>query len=127
MSEEFEQLIKTIRKLRAPDGCPWDRKQDALSLKKYLHEECQELISAIENGDIENICEEIGDLYFILGMLSVVHSEKDLFSPEDPLRLINEKMIRRHPHVFSNTPYKDEQELRLQWEMIKQQEKKHSS
>ncbi len=123
MDDNLEQLIQTIRTLRGPSGCPWDKKQDAESLKKYLLEECQELVAAIENKDTENICEEIGDIYFILGLLSVIHCENNHFHPQDPLRIINEKMIRRHPHVFSNSKYTSEEDLRIQWETIKKQEK----
>lgn len=121
--DEFSRLISIIHTLRGDEGCPWDKKQTPLSIKKYLLEECRELSEALESGDSDHICEEIGDMYFILAMLSVMHKEKKLFTTDDPLRLINEKMIRRHPHVFADVECTSDEELRSQWERIKQEEK----
>lgn len=121
--DEFSRLISIINTLRGDNGCPWDKKQTPLSIKKYLLEECRELAEALESGDSEHICEELGDMYFILAMLTVMHQEQNLFSADKPFRLINEKMTRRHPHVFSDVEYTTEEELRTQWERIKQEEK----
>ncbi len=121
--EQLSDLLKTIATLRSDHGCPWDKRQTPQSMKKYLLEECRELAEAIDNNDPENVCEEIGDLYFILGMLSTMYAESGSFHPDLPLRKINEKMIRRHPHVFAGTSYESEEELREQWEAIKSSEK----
>lgn len=121
--EEFSELIRIITILRGENGCPWDRKQTPLSIKKYLVEECRELVEALESEDTQEVCDEIGDMYFILTMISVMYSESGSFKPTDPFRRINEKMIRRHPHVFAGVQYESEEELRNQWERIKKEEK----
>jgi len=116
----LEQLVAT---LRGPGGCPWDIKQTPLSLKKYLLEECQELADAIDSDDERVICEEMGDVYFILAMLAAMFADQKRFTTEDAIEGIIAKMIRRHPHVFGGTPVTDEQELQEQWRCIKEQEK----
>ncbi|XOF32874.1 MAG: MazG nucleotide pyrophosphohydrolase domain-containing protein [Candidatus Electrothrix sp. YB6] len=123
----FQRLQQIVRTLRSDGGCPWDRKQTPQTLKKYLLEEAAELAEAVELGDPQHICEEIGDLYFILALLTTVFEEQSSFSADDALHLACEKMVRRHPHVFaasSNDPPLSEQQLREQWEQIKKEEKK---
>jgi len=119
----FARLERLVATLRGPGGCPWDIKQTPLSLKEYLLEECQELADAIDSNDERVICEEMGDVYFILAMLAVMFSEQNRFTAEDAIEGIIAKMIRRHPHVFGDTPVTDEQALREQWRRIKEQEK----
>jgi len=119
----FSTFCKTVKKLRSVDGCPWDRKQDAESLKKYIKEECEELFSAIDKNDHSNICEEIGDVFFLLVLLSEIHSEHNNFTIHDVIKEINAKMIRRHPHVFAGSPNGDEEFLKKQWKKIKSEEK----
>jgi uncharacterized protein YabN with tetrapyrrole methylase and pyrophosphatase domain len=121
----FQQLDKIVRKLRSPEGCPWDQRQTGKSLKKYLLEEANELAEAIDTGDEEHIREEIGDMYFILTMLSLIYEEKDGVSSTDAVQQICRKMVRRHPHVFEKREGQllSEQALREQWERIKQEEK----
>lgn len=106
---------------------PWDRKQTPETLKKYLLEEAAELVEAIDLGDPAHICEEAGDLYFILALLATIFEEQGCFSAEDPLRGACAKMIRRHPHVFATdqggTRETCEKRLRAQWERIKREEK----
>ncbi|MBL4902331.1 MAG: nucleotide pyrophosphohydrolase [Desulfocapsa sp.] len=119
----FPALCQTIKKLRSVDGCPWDRKQDAESLKKYINEECEELLCAIDKNDPSNICEEIGDVFFLLVLLSEIHSEHNNFTINDVINEINDKMIRRHPHVFAGSPSGDEEFLKKQWKKIKSEEK----
>ncbi|MEN8199225.1 MAG: MazG nucleotide pyrophosphohydrolase domain-containing protein [Thermodesulfobacteriota bacterium] len=118
----FTQFCQTVSRLRSEDGCPWDRKQDGHSLRKYIREECDELLEAMEGGDSSHLCEEMGDLLFLLVLLAEINSEKDLFSMDDVLCGINEKMVRRHPHVFADKPVGSEEELKEQWEKIKSQE-----
>lgn len=118
----FFSLCQTITTLRKENGCPWDQKQTTQSLKKYVKEECTELLEAMEENDPSHICEESGDLFYLLILLAEIHNELGTFSLEDVLSGINEKMIRRHPHVFANTATGNEQELREQWEKIKIEE-----
>ncbi len=115
-------FIKIITRLRAEDGCPWDRKQTPASIKKYLLEETAELIEALDEGNPAHICEEIGDIFYILIMLCQMFDEQGKFNADDALTAISEKMIRRHPHVFAGIPTGNEQALKKQWEMIKRQE-----
>lgn len=122
----FARLLHIVRTLRGEQGCPWDIKQTPLSLKKYLLEECQELIEAIDHGSHQDICEEIGDVLFILTMLTHLYTEQQRFTATDVFSAINDKMIRRHPHVFGDAQVTDEQELRAQWLRIKEQEKQSS-
>ncbi|WP_310599839.1 MazG nucleotide pyrophosphohydrolase domain-containing protein [Desulfobulbus sp.] len=121
VSARLERLVAT---LRGPGGCPWDIKQTPLSLKKCLLEECQELAEAIDSGDERAVCEEMGDMYFILAMLAAMYSEQNRFTADDAIEGLIAKMVRRHPHVFGDTPITDEQALREQWRRIKEQEKR---
>jgi len=117
----FQQLIAL---LRSENGCPWDQKQTPATLKKYLLAETRELAEAIDQGDHDHICEEIGDLFYILLMLCQMFKEQGLFTADTALEAITRKMIRRHPHVFAGKPAGSEEELRRQWEAIKKEEKK---
>ncbi len=123
----LSRLQEIIRRLRSENGCPWDKKQTPVSLKKYLLEETSELAEAIDNQDARHIREEIGDLFFILTFLCEMYSERNAFSADDALQAIIEKMIRRHPHVFSDLPIGSDQELRKQWQAIKEMEKKKNN
>jgi len=126
-SNLLTELIVTISTLRGENGCPWDKKQTAESLVKYVNSECEELIEAIEKKDIQNICEELGDVLYLVIMLSEIYQSQGEFSLNDVVRTINEKLIRRHPHVFANKTYKSEEELALQWQAIKAAEKSKKS
>lgn len=123
----IEKLISIIRKLRSEQGCPWDKKQTATSLKKYLQEEVEELLEAVENNDSVNVCEEIGDVLYVLAMIAEIHREKSLFTFNDCISSINDKLIRRHPHVFETQSSLSDVELRKQWEKIKSEEKKRNN
>ena len=120
----FSNFCNTIAQLRSDKGCLWDKKQTNVTLKKYLKEEYKELIFAIDENNPANICEEIGDLLFLLVLLSQINSETDTFTIDDVIKGINDKMIRRHPHVFAGGANGDEEFLRKQWQKIKSQEKK---
>ncbi len=121
--KRFESLILTVRKLRGADGCPWDRRQTTNSLKKYLVEEFEEILEAIDNDDSANLCEELGDFFYLIVMVSEINHGEKAFSLQDVLEGINEKLIRRHPHVFAGSSITDETALRKQWDRIKAQEK----
>ncbi|MGB3212549.1 MAG: MazG nucleotide pyrophosphohydrolase domain-containing protein [Desulforhopalus sp.] len=120
-------LISTIKTLRGKEGCPWDKRQTSNSLLKYLKSECQELVIAIENRDQNNICEELGDLLYLIVMISEIHHEQKNFQLSDVIRTVNEKLIRRHPHVFAGQPYENEEQLAAQWQAIKAEEKKKNT
>ena len=122
-NDAFSELVKIITELRSERGCPWDRKQTPVTLTKYLLEETQELAEAIQKEDPLHVREETGDLFFILILLIKTYEEKNVFTIDDVLNTISEKMIRRHPHVFSGAETGNESELRQQWEEIKAIEK----
>lgn len=119
----FNSLIQTIRQLRSDQGCPWDRKQSTRSLKKYLVEEFEEIIGAIGNDDPENLCEELGDFLYLILMIGEISRDEGKFTIDQIIRTINEKLVRRHPHVFGARQELGEAELRRQWEAIKESEK----
>ncbi len=121
---EFDKLVDIVRTLRAPNGCPWDRKQTLYSLKDALLEETCELIDALDNKDIENIKEELGDVLLHVVFHSQTASEDGLFNIEDVARGINEKLIRRHPHVFKNEHYETAEQVKERWDEIKKEENK---
>lgn len=120
-------LVDVLRRLRAPGGCPWDRDQTADSLKPYLLEETYEVLEALDQGDTQDICEELGDLLLQVVFLAQIYTEQELFTIEDVARSITDKLIRRHPHVFAGTPFSNMEELDAQWERIKQSEKNKRS
>ncbi len=120
----FVELIDIIKKLRAPDGCPWDKKQTPETLKPYLLEETHELSEAIDSGDHDHIKEELGDLFFQISFLTLVHEEQNIFTMEEALQAIIDKMIRRHPHVFTDEKFESEEAIRQNWQKIKAAEKK---
>ncbi len=126
-SKALPQLLETIKTLRGTSGCPWDRKQTPVSLQKYLKEEISELLQAIDNNDPENICEEIGDVIYVLAMIAETFNEQALFTLDDCISGIDKKLIRRHPHVFGDAVVNDEKQLRNQWETIKKEEKKRNN
>ncbi|MCX5870127.1 MAG: nucleotide pyrophosphohydrolase [Deltaproteobacteria bacterium] len=119
----FSLLLHTIRSLLGPEGCPWDQKQTILSLKKYFVEEFAEIITAIDNNDPDNLCEELGDMLFLVILMAEINKKNGTFTLRDILRNINEKMIRRHPHVFAGGEKGTVEELEQQWRAIKSQEK----
>ena len=119
----FRNLIDIVKELRGESGCPWDKKQSNSSLSKYLREEFDELLLAIAKDDAENLCEEAGDVLFLIVMLAQINAEKHLFNLSDILNAINKKMIRRHPHVFAGAQIADKEALRKQWQTIKAEEK----
>lgn len=120
---DLQKLLDTIEALRGEQGCPWDKKQTCHSLKKYLQAECDELVAAINNDDYDNICEEIGDLLYVLIMIASINEDGGKFTLKDVVESINAKLIRRHPHVFAGQPYESEEKLSAQWQAIKAQEK----
>ncbi len=119
----FARLFSIIQKLRAPDGCPWDRQQSPRTLRAALLEEAWECISAIDNGDDINFAEELGDLYLLTTMMSWMKEEDGAFTLESVLAGIADKLVRRHPHVFGEAKAGDAEQVLIQWDAIKAQEK----
>ena len=123
MNDNFLSLVSTIQQLRSEHGCPWDRKQTTRSLKKHLVEEFNEIIEAMDRDDRENLCEELGDFLYLILMIGEINRDEGSFTIEEILDTINQKLIRRHPHVFGSRKELDESQLRRQWNDIKEREK----
>lgn len=119
----FEQFQEIIAHLRAPEGCPWDRKQTHESLRPYLLEETYEVLEAIDAGDPDELARELGDVLLQVVLHTQIAIDEGAFNMTDVLRHINEKMVRRHPHVFGTTNVHDAEEVVTNWEAIKAQEK----
>lgn len=116
-----------MTRLRSPNGCPWDKEQDTQSLLPYLIEESCEFIDAAQEKNTEHMCEELGDVLLQVVFHSEVCKEQGAFSIDDVIQGICEKMVRRHPHVFSESIAKTSDEVLIQWEKIKTAEKKDST
>jgi len=117
--EAFKALYETIAKLRSPEGCKWDREQTPSTLRTDLIEECYECIEAIDDNDPAHIAEELGDLFLLATMIAYIHEEEGIFSVADTLVRVNEKLIRRHPHVFADVKIKNTKEILDNWDTIK--------
>ncbi len=120
----IDLLLATIARLRAPDGCPWDREQTHRTICDCLVEEVAELVQAIDRNDEANLREELGDLLFHVAMHAQMAAEAGKFTFDDVAREVNEKMVRRHPHVFGDgAKLGTSDAVVTQWEQIKLQEK----
>lgn len=122
-SHDFEELKEIVAALRGEHGCTWDKAQTHETLKKCLTDECEEVLEAIDKQDDENLCEELGDVLLQVVLHSEIAKERGAFTLDDVIQGISEKMIRRHPHVFSNTVIHSPEEGRAMWQEIKRQEK----
>jgi tetrapyrrole methylase family protein/MazG family protein len=121
--EWFEKLASVQARLRAPDGCPWDREQTHASLRTYLIEEAYEVLEALESGDDAKFAEEMGDLLLQIVFHSQIAKEEGRFEVSDVIREVHDKMVRRHPHVFGEKRAKDSAEVLKNWEQIKKEER----
>ena len=119
----FQNLIDITAKLRAEGGCSWDRAQTHESLKPYLREESEEVCAAIDNGDMENLCEELGDVLFQVMLHSQIAAEENRFTIEDVVDMLAKKLVRRHPHVFGDQKALTAEEGLASWEAVKRMEK----
>ena len=119
----FDDLVGIIAKLRSPEGCPWDREQTFESLKKCLSDETQEVFQAIDNDDMENLCEELGDVLLQVILNSRIAEEEGRFTIDDVIDGLCRKMVRRHPHVFGDVKVNSVEEGTALWNQIKMQEK----
>jgi len=131
--DAFDELFGIMRRLRAPGGCPWDRKQTLESLRAYIVEEAYELVDAIGDGESVEICEEAGDLLLQVVFIACIAEETDSFRMGDILRTLSSKLIRRHPHVFAKDQssggsetgqVKTSEDVLVAWEKIKTEEKR---
>lgn len=125
--DSFDEFVKVIARLRAEDGCPWDREQTHATLKAACIEEAAEVVCGInvleETGNPENLKEELGDLLLQIVMHARIAEEEGLFTIDDVIRNVTEKMIRRHPHVFGTAKADTSAEVLKAWDEIKKKEK----
>ena len=123
-AEWFSKLVETVRVLRAPGGCPWDREQTFESLRPFVLEEAYEVLDAIDRGDLDSLAGEIGDFVFEGVLLAQLAAEAGRFTIADSLQAITEKLVRRHPHVFGDAERAlSPNEVLSRWEAIKEQER----
>jgi tetrapyrrole methylase family protein / MazG family protein len=119
-AEAFGRLYAIITRLRAPDGCPWDRQQTPQSLRGSVVEEAYELVEAIDEGDAAHVAEEAGDLFLLATMICYMHEQKGAFSVADSLAGTGAKLVRRHPHVFADAVAETPDAVLKQWDEIKE-------
>ena len=124
--EWFERLVALQARLRAPNGCPWDREQTHATLRTYLVEEAYEVLDAMKSGDDAKFAEEMGDLLLQIVFHSQIAAEQRRFTVADVIREVHEKMVRRHPHVFGEKRARDAAEVLRNWEQIKAQERRRN-
>jgi ATP diphosphatase len=122
-AEELEALLALMRTLRAPDGCPWDREQTFATIAPFTVEEAYEVADAIERGDLRRLCDELGDLLFQVVFHARMAQEAGEFDFADVARSINDKLRRRHPHIFAERKQMNVAELHVSWEAQKARER----
>lgn len=121
--KEFDELVRVMERLRAPDGCPWDREQTHASIRKYVIEEAYEVAEAIDRGDDGELCTELGDLLLQVVFHAQMARESGRFAVADVCRAVTEKLERRHPHVFGGADVRDADHVSRNWEAIKAAER----
>jgi len=122
-SEALERLVALIRRLRAPDGCPWDQKQTSRDIGRYLLDETYEVLDALEEDDAAHLREELGDLLFQILFIAEIEKEQRRFTLADVMGDIRDKMIRRHPHVFGDVKVSGVEDVKANWQDIKKNER----
>lgn len=127
IEDSLSQLIEIVEKLRAPGGCPWDREQTQASLLPYFLEEIYEVIESVEEGNMELLKEELGDILLHVVFQASIGKENEDFTLQDSLNYVNEKLIRRHPHVFADAKAEGPFHAKQNWEAAKHDEKKRES
>lgn len=120
---DFDDFVKIMERLVAPDGCPWDRVQTHESLKRYMIEECYEAVEAINNRDSVNLCEELGDVLLQVVFHSLLGEKENEFTLDDVVDGVSKKMINRHRHIFGNTEAETPEDVLKSWDEIKKEEK----
>ena len=121
--KNLEELISVIAKLRAPDGCPWDREQTHQTLRPNMLEEAYEAVDAIDENDMAHLKEELGDVLLQVLLHSQIASEHGDFNIEDVAQELKDKLIHRHPHVFGEVKVRNAQEVKKNWDILKAEEK----
>jgi nucleoside triphosphate diphosphatase len=124
IAESLIEFVEIVHRLRAPGGCPWDRKQTPETLKQYVIEEAYEVVDAIDGGTSSELCEELGDLLLQIGLQSEIAREKKIFTIADVTRGISQKLVNRHPHVFGDVRVETTDQVLTNWEQLKKKEKK---
>jgi MazG family protein len=119
----FPRLVAIMQRLLAPNGCPWDREQTLQSLRTYVIEEAYEVADAIDSGNLENLCEELGDLQLQIVFQAELARRQNLFCLNDVIDGICDKLIHRHPHVFGDAHVSTASEVRTNWELLKNEKK----
>jgi len=122
-AQAFTRLVAIMARLRAEDGCPWDLEQTFDSIKPYTLEETYEVLDAIDRKDYDGLREELGDFILQAVFYAQMASEQGLFRIEDSLAAINEKLVRRHPHIFGDTGARTSDDVKVKWDEIKKREK----
>jgi len=125
--KSFTKLLDIVRQLRGPDGCPWDKEQTHESLLPYLLEEVYEVIEGVESGDINSLKEELGDILLHVVFQADIAQNNGEFIINDSLNLVNEKLVRRHPHVFGDDKADASFHAKQNWESAKHKEKNRES
>src|SRR5688572_10267899 len=120
----FDELVHLMTKLRGPDGCPWDRKQTLPDLKPYVIEEAYEVVDAIDRNDRAALLEEIGDFLLEAVFITEITREEGSFDVYDSITAIHDKLVRRHPHVFADATAEDAEQVLVNWEKLKSDERK---
>jgi MazG family protein len=120
----FDDLVQLMTRLRGPDGCPWDRKQTLPDLKPYVIEEAYEVVDAIDRDDRAALLEEIGDLLLEAVFIAEITREEGTFDIYDSITAIHDKLVRRHPHVFGDVVAGDAEQVLVNWEKLKSEERK---
>src|SRR5688572_3501274 len=124
MKRSFDDLVRLMTRLRGPDGCPWDRKQTLPDLKPYVIEESYEVVDAIDQGNRAALAEELGDLLLQAVFIAEMTREEGTFDIYDSITAIHDKLVRRHPHVFGDVVANDADQVLVNWEKLKQDERK---
>ena len=125
--KKFETLVEIIGRLRAPDGCPWDKEQTHKSLRANLLSECYEVLGALDKGEPAKLCEELGDLLLQIVLHAQIAKDDKEFEIGDVIKGITAKIIRRHPHIFGSKKVKDADEVMHNWEVLKREERKEGA
>ena len=126
IADEFDELVRLMARLRGPGGCPWDHEQTHASIRGYTIEEAYEVAEAIDRGDHVELCNELGDLLLQIVFHAQMASEDGRFTISDVIRAINDKLVRRHPHVFGDTQVEGTAEVLRNWSRIKAEERRQS-
>ena len=124
MTKTFEELVALMKTLRGPEGCPWDREQKMEDLKPFVIEEAYEVVDAINQGNRAELREEIGDLLLQVIFISQIAEEEQAFSVYDAITAVHDKLVRRHPHVFADVIAGTADEVLVNWEKLKSDERR---